>query len=48
MNLEPQLANLAAIWRSEQFFLAYDLHISEKSSTFAATLNGGYNNYYVK
>ena len=29
-------------------FTDFFLHICKKSSTFAATLNGGYNNYYVK
>ena len=41
MDLEPQRSNLESIWRYYEFFLAYDLHISEKSGTFAATRNGG-------
>lgn len=40
-NLEQQRANLAEIWGYYQIFLALDLHISEKSSNFAATRNGG-------
>ena len=40
---------ICANFLAEKFiFNAFFLHISEKSSNFAATLDGGYNNYYVK